>query len=82
MLAGIGEQLSECVAWPNDDIVGFGINKREKEDIVQIWHVNCNYAEEATIIQKIADILPDIAFSSTHYKGNFNFFNQLGAIKS
>jgi len=75
LLAGIGEQLSEFVAWPNDDIVGFGVNKREKEDIVQIWHVNCNYADDAAITQKISDILPNISFSSTHYKGKFDSLN-------
>ena len=37
VLAGIGEQFSDCVS-PMDDIVGLTVGKRDKDDIIQIWN--------------------------------------------
>ena len=37
VLAGIGEQFSDCVS-PMDEIVGLTVGKRDKEDMIQIWN--------------------------------------------
>lgn len=67
VLAGIGEQFSDCVS-PFDDIVGLTVGKREKEDIIQIWNLNHKYEKEATVCEKLKQLVPDVKFSVIFYK--------------
>jgi len=67
-LASIGEQFSDCVA-KNDDIVGVSVSRREKDDVIQIWNLDQNYKSEATICEKLEELVPDVKFSVKFYKG-------------
>jgi hypothetical protein len=74
VLAGIGEQFYESIS-PFDEIVGMSVCRREKEShssIIQIWNMNHAYESEATIVQKVQDLVPDVKFSLKFYKSNFN----------
>ena len=68
MLAGIGEQFSDCVS-PSDDIVGLTVGKRDKEDIIQIWNMDHNYYKNARVCEKLQELCPDVKFSVIFYKG-------------
>jgi len=67
LLAGIGEQLSDCVS-PLDDIVGLSVGCRDKEDIIQIWNLDHKYYTDATIFEHIQDLVPNVKFSVKFYK--------------
>jgi len=68
LLASIGEQFSDCVS-PKDDIVGISVSRREKDDVIQIWNLDQKYQSEATICEKLQELVPDVKFSVTFYKG-------------
>ena len=72
VLAGIGEQFSDCVS-PMDDIVGMTVGKRDKEDIIQIWNMDHNYHKSARVCEKLQELVPNIKFSVIFYKG-ISFF--------
>ena len=69
LLAGIGEQFSDCVSSPFDDIVGLTVGKRDKEDIIQIWNLDHKYSKNATVCDKLQELVPDVKFSVIFYKG-------------
>ena len=79
LLASIGEQLSDCVA-KTDDIIGLSVGIRDKEDVIQIWHLDHRFEKQATIVEKIQELVPNVKFSVTFYKRKFfkgdflNFF--------
>ena len=77
LLAGIGEQFSDCVA-PKDEIVGLTVGKRgDKDDIIQIWNLDHTYHKSATVCEKLQQLVPDVNFSVIFYKGNSYFiFNK------
>ena len=68
MLASIGEQFSDCVC-PQDDIVGISVSRREKDDVIQIWNLDQNFQSQATVVNKLQELVPDIKFSVVFYKG-------------
>ncbi len=72
VLAGIGEQFSDCVS-PMDDIVGMTVGKRDKEDIIQIWNMDHNYHKSARVCEKLQELVPHIKFSVIFYKGIYLF---------
>jgi hypothetical protein len=46
------------------------ISVRERDDIIQIWNTQALLQEEATVIDKVKELLPDINFPAIFYKGN------------
>ena len=69
-MASIGEQLSDCVA-KTDDIIGLSVGIRDKEDVIQIWHLDHRCEKQATILEKIQELVPNVKFSVKFYKGNY-----------
>ena len=67
LLAAIGEQFSDRLA-EGDEISGLSISVRERDDIIQIWNTQALLQEEATVIDKVKELLPDINFPAIFYK--------------
>jgi len=67
LVAAIGEQLSEHLA-EGDEICGITISCRRDQDLLQIWNTHSRLASEATIIDAVHKLLPDIRFSAEFYK--------------
>lgn len=67
LLAGIGEQLSDCVS-PCDDIIGLSVGCRDKEDIIQIWNLDSRYESEARVIERVQELVPNVEFTAKFYK--------------
>jgi hypothetical protein len=43
------------------------ISVRERDDIIQIWNTQALLQEEATVIDKVKELLPDINFPAIFY---------------
>ncbi|VDI26820.1 eukaryotic translation initiation factor 4E type 3-like [Mytilus galloprovincialis] len=67
LLAAIGEQFSDCLA-EGDEISGMSISVRERDDILQIWNTQALLHEQATVIDKVKELLPDVHFPAIFYK--------------
>lgn len=67
LLAAIGEQFSDCLA-EGDEISGISISIRERDDILHIWNTKALLHEQANVIDKVKELLPDINFSAIFYK--------------
>lgn len=68
LLAAIGEQLSGCVA-DGDEIGGVSISVRDRDDVIQIWNTQASLSSQASIVNKIKELLPQVEFLTTFYKG-------------
>jgi hypothetical protein len=66
-VAAIGEQLSEHLA-EGDEICGITVSCRRDQDLLQIWNTHSRLASEASIIDAVHKLLPDIRFSAEFYK--------------
>ena len=72
-MAAIGEQFSDvCVM--KDDVYGLSISPREKDDLIQIWNIQSEAAEQAKVLDKVHELLPDVKFPAEFYKRETYFF--------
>jgi hypothetical protein len=68
LLAAIGEQFSDNVA-KEDEIVGVSVSCRDKDDIIQIWNLRSGLEPQATILNRIQELVPKVNFPVKFYKG-------------
>ncbi|KAL0277817.1 UNVERIFIED_CONTAM: hypothetical protein PYX00_004969 [Menopon gallinae] len=71
VLAAIGEQFSESLD-PDDEVCGLTVSVKEKFDIVQLWNINAQLEQKATVIYKVFRLLPDVDFAEPLYKREFS----------
>ncbi|XP_071497563.1 eukaryotic translation initiation factor 4E type 3-like [Diadema setosum] len=69
LLAAIGEQFSKSVA-PDDEIIGVSVSVRNNNDVIQVWNRFSRLSDQASIVEKVKDLTPDIDFRATFYKSH------------
>lgn len=69
LLAAIGEQFEDSVR-EDDEVCGISISVRERDDIIQIWNSNAKAEEDATILDKVRHLLPDVDLFDDFYKSH------------
>lgn len=67
LLAAIGEQFEGHLA-PGDEVCGISVSVRERDDLLQIWNYDCNLTNQATVMKKVHNLVPDVFFNAEFYK--------------
>ena len=50
---------------------------RKNDDLIQVWNLNANGAEECGVIEKINQICPFVQFETSFYKRKFKYILKL-----
>lgn len=58
----------------DDDIIGVSVSIRDRDDLVLIWNRFAHLRDLSTVVQKVQELLPHVAFSTVFYKGIDIFF--------
>ena len=52
-----------------DEVGGVSVSIRDRDNIVQLWNVRSDLADQSTIVDKIKKLLQKVNFSAIFYKG-------------
>ena len=52
-----------------DEIGGLSVSIRDRDDVIQIWNVEAGLANDATVIAKVKELVPNVVFYAVFYKG-------------
>ncbi|KAF9115063.1 Eukaryotic translation initiation factor 4E type 3 [Mortierella sp. AM989] len=69
LMALIGEQFEDTIA-KDDQIFGLSVSARWNSDIFQIWNMDSSLKENATVMDKVAEILKGVQIQSPFYKAH------------
>lgn len=57
------------LTFAGDEISGISVSVRERDDIVTIWNTQSQLAEQSKILEKVKELVPEVAFTASFYKG-------------
>ncbi|KAG0322442.1 Eukaryotic translation initiation factor 4E type 3 [Dissophora globulifera] len=69
LMALIGEQFEDTIA-KDDQIFGLSVSARWNSDIFQIWNMDSSLKENATVMDKVNEILKGVQLQSPFYKAH------------
>ncbi|KAG0005862.1 Eukaryotic translation initiation factor 4E type 3 [Entomortierella chlamydospora] len=69
LMALIGEQFEDTIA-KGDQIFGLSVSARWNSDIFQIWNMDSSLKENATVMDKVAEILKGVQIQAPFYKAH------------
>lgn len=75
LLACVGEQFLEDVN-RDDEILGLSVSVRKNDDLIQVWNLNADGAEDCGVIKKINEICPFVRFETSFYKPHHTYWSK------